>query len=87
MALSIETLLLAKKLAEGQGGGSSGTTNYNELSNLPSINDVTLKGNKSIADIGGVASVAVKNLWVGSQAEYDAISTKDLNTLYFIKEE
>ena len=27
------------------------------------------------------------NIWVGTQSEYDAISTKDNNTLYFIKEE
>ena len=27
------------------------------------------------------------NIWVGTQSQYDAISTKDNNTLYFIKEE
>lgn len=26
------------------------------------------------------------NIWSGTQAEYDAIATKDNNTLYFIKE-
>ena len=26
------------------------------------------------------------NIWVGTQSQYDAISTKDNNTLYFIKE-
>ena len=26
------------------------------------------------------------NIWSGTQAEYDAITTKDNNTLYFIKE-
>lgn len=34
------------------GGGGSGTDNYNELSNKPQINDVTLSGNKSLSDLG-----------------------------------
>ena len=34
------------------GGGGGGTTNYNELSNQPQINDVTLIGNKSLSDLG-----------------------------------
>lgn len=33
-------------------GGGSGTTDYTQLSNKPSINDVTLVGNVSIADLG-----------------------------------
>ena len=39
--------LLGKK-----NGGGSGTTNYNDLSNKPSINDVTLSGNKTSSDLG-----------------------------------
>lgn len=35
-----------------QGGGSGGTTNYNELSNQPQINNVTLTGNKTSEDLG-----------------------------------
>jgi hypothetical protein len=34
------------------GGGTGGTTNYNDLSNKPQINSVTLSGNKSSADLG-----------------------------------
>ena len=34
------------------GGGSGGTTNYNQLSNKPSINNVELSGNKTIAALG-----------------------------------
>lgn len=34
------------------GGGEGGTTNYPDLDNLPQINGVTLKGNKSLHDIG-----------------------------------
>ena len=34
------------------GGGGSGTDNYNDLSNLPMINDTTLSGNKTSANLG-----------------------------------
>ena len=32
-------------------GGGGGTTNYNNLSNKPQINSVTLEGNKSLSDL------------------------------------
>lgn len=121
MALSLETLLLAKQLGGGSGGGGEGgTTNYNQLTNKPSINGVTLSGNKSLSDLGalvtadisittiegghnvnfgggktfnvmdgddGILSDTITTIWTGTQAQYDAITTKDTNTLYFIKEE
>lgn len=34
------------------GGGGGGTSDYNDLSNKPSINNVTLSGNKTAADLG-----------------------------------
>lgn len=34
------------------GGGSGGTTNYNDLSNKPKINNVELTGNKTTNDLG-----------------------------------
>ena len=33
-----------------------------------------------------VASATVSTIWTGTQIEYDAITTKDVNTLYFIVE-
>ena len=36
----------------GSGSGSSGTTNYNDLTNKPSINGITLTGNKTSVDLG-----------------------------------
>ena len=42
---------LLKKVEEG-GGGGGGTTNYETLSNKPSINGVELTGNKSLEDLG-----------------------------------
>lgn len=38
--------------AHSGGGGSSGTTDYTDLSNKPSINGVTLSGNKTSSDLG-----------------------------------
>ena len=35
-----------------QGGGGGGTTDYDQLSNRPQINSVTLTGNKSLSDLG-----------------------------------
>ena len=50
----LEYLLLELKdvIEAGGGGGGGGTTNYNLLTNLPQINSVTLKGNKSFDDLG-----------------------------------
>lgn len=39
------------KLSEG-GSGGGGTSNYNDLTNKPSINGVTLTGNKTTSDLG-----------------------------------
>ena len=36
----------------GSGSGSSGTTDYNALLNKPSINGITLAGNKTALDLG-----------------------------------
>lgn len=36
----------------GGGGGSTGTTNYNNLTNKPSINGTTLSGNKTSTELG-----------------------------------
>lgn len=48
--MNILDIAIAKKLAGG--GGGSGTDNYNDLSNLPKINDTTLSGNKTSANLG-----------------------------------
>ena len=48
----IEELLIELKETIEAGGGGGGTTNYNGLSNKPQINNVTLQGNKSLADLG-----------------------------------
>ena len=48
-----QSLLLAALAGRSKnGGGSGGTSNYNELTNQPQINGVTLTGNKTSADLG-----------------------------------
>lgn len=44
-------LPLIVRALKNSGGGSGGTTNYNNLTNKPKINGVTLEGNKSSADL------------------------------------
>lgn len=44
------------------GSGGGGTTNYNNLSNQPQINNNTLIGNKSASDLGLVAAEEGKGL-------------------------
>lgn len=48
------------------GGGGGGTTNYNQLSNRPQIEGVTLSGNKSASDLGLVAVPVI----TGTQIEF-----------------
>lgn len=43
--------ILNSKIKNG-GSGTGGTTNYNELTNKPQINNVELAGNKTLEDLG-----------------------------------
>lgn len=55
----IEALLLElKEVIEEGGGGGGGTSNYNLLTNKPSINSITLAGDKSLEDLGITAEIA-----------------------------
>lgn len=42
---------LGERLDDMGGGGGGGTSNYNQLTNKPSINGVTLTGNKTTSDL------------------------------------
>lgn len=56
---------------------------YNDLSNKPTIPSIP----SSLPANGGNADTVNNfHLWKGTQAEYDAITTKNPNTIYFIKE-
>lgn len=56
--LEVNTTLDGTIDGEIQEGAGEGTTNYNYLINKPSINDVELKGNKSLEDLGIATSLA-----------------------------
>lgn len=56
MAVDQIARMMAMDAAQ-QGGGGSGTSNYNQLTNKPSINGVTLTGNKTTSDLGIVENV------------------------------
>ena len=43
------------ELKAGSGSGTGGTTNYNNLSNKPQLNGVTLEGNKTLDQVGVLA--------------------------------
>lgn len=53
--MNLFDMLVAKSISGG--GGGSGTSNYNELSNKPQINEVTLSGNKTAANLGLQATI------------------------------
>lgn len=60
------------------GGGGGGTSNYNDLSNRPSVNNVILAGNKTAADLGLVAAETGKGL---STNDFTAAYKKQLDDL------
>lgn len=70
------------------------TTKWKEVELGGSIavdgNTITFNSNNEIQTIGVIDSsnntIALK-LWTGTRAEYDAITTKDSNTLYHIKDD
>ena len=59
MRKTIPDEVLLALASKNSGGGSGGTTNYNELNNKPQIAGVTLSGNKSLSDLGIAASTDI----------------------------
>lgn len=71
--------ILAARLC---GGGGGGTSDYRQLSNLPSINGTILIGNKTLADLG------IEWVWRGTRSEYEATkATIPPNTFVDITDE
>lgn len=62
------------------GGGGGGTSDYEQLSNLPKINSVELKGNKSLADLGIASAGDVEGLDIIVGDENSGL-VKDVNDL------
>ena len=59
------------------GGGGGGTTDYNDLTNQPKLNGVTLKGNKTLDQIGAVQ----KNQGSGNSGKYLSVGSDGNVTL------
>lgn len=55
--MDFDSILLAKAI----NGGGGGTSDYSDLSNKPSINSVTLSGNKTADDLGLQNEVEIIN--------------------------
>ena len=55
-----QSMVLGMLLGSGESGGGGGTKDYEQLNNLPKINDVELKGNKSLSDLG-ISNVTINN--------------------------
>lgn len=56
---------------------------YNDLTNKPTIPTIP----SSLPANGGNADTVDNfHIWQGTQAEYDAITTKNSNTIYLVKE-
>ena len=62
-------------------GGSGGTTDYNQLSNKPSINGSTLQGNKTPAQLGLVGAEVGKQL---STNDYTNADRAKLDSIVFV---
>lgn len=65
------------------GGGGGGTTDYDDLDNKPSINGVTLSGDKTTSDLGlkfsDLEGVELHNVQDGDVLTYDAALNKWVN--------
>lgn len=61
------------------GGGGGGTSDYSQLTNKPSINGVTLTGNKTAADLALVATGDLHNVPAGGSAGQVLAKTSSTN--------
>ena len=66
--------------------GPQGLKGADGLTTQISVNGTTYTQSNGLITLPDYPATSSYNIWVGTQSEYDAISTKDNNTLYFIKE-
>lgn len=64
----------------GGGGGGTGTSNYNQLTNKPSIGGVQLLGDKSIADLGGYTATTIDQK-IAAIPQTVPLSSNDIDSL------
>ena len=67
--------------------GPQGVKGADGLTTQIRVNGITYTQSNGLITLPNYPSLPPYNIWVGTQSQYDAISTKDNNTLYFIKEE
>ena len=67
--------------------GTQGVKGADGLTTQIRVNGNTYTQSNGLITLPDYPASSQYNIWVGTQTEYDAISTKDNNTLYFIKEE
>ena len=65
--------ILLGLIKANSGGGGGGTDDYEDLNNLPKINSVELKGNKSLSDLGIASATALAD-------KVDKVEGKGLST-------
>lgn len=63
------------------GGGSSGTSDYNELTNKPKINNISLSGNKTTTDLKLVDGETIY-INQNEQMEIGVISNTQIENLF-----
>ena len=74
----LEELLLELKETIEAGGGGGGTTNYNLLSNLPKINNVTVKGEMTASDLSLVLAEVGKGLSTNDYSDEEKAKVANL---------
>lgn len=68
-------VVMGKAGGGGGGGGGGGSSDYNDLSNKPSINNVTLSGNKTASDLGLRTAAAQDAIDAAQDAEIGIVIT------------
>ena len=67
--------------------GIQGVKGADGLTTQIKVNGNTYTQSNGLITLPNYPSLPQYNIWVGTQTQYDSLSTKDNNTLYFIKEE
>ena len=67
--------------------GIQGVKGTDGLTTQIRVNGTTYTQSNGLITLPDYPTSSPYNIWVGTQSEYDTIPTKDINTLYFIKEE
>ena len=66
--------------------GPQGVKGSDGLTTQIKVNGTTYTQSNGLITLPDYPTLPPYNIWVGTQSQYDALSTKDNNTLYFIKE-